>query len=172
MVDPRTRLRIATAKRDLLLNWQEGVSIETRTGANLRRLQDRVTADRIDLAYAIRRSGKRLMRLSPPLYRDAVGRFYYAMYHAMRAVVFFTNQGDDFEAHSELPGHAPADFPSSAAWTNTLKSARALRNAADYDAYPKSVNRWESSALGIERDADSLLPIARQYLRSKGCQYL
>ncbi len=43
------------------------------------------------------------MRGRPPMRRVAVGRYYYAMYHAMRAVVYFRTPGDDHEQHSDLP---------------------------------------------------------------------
>lgn len=160
---------MATAHKDLLSNWREGVSIEDRTGAEIQELFERVVADRMDLAYRCRRSGKRVLDSAPPMYRDAIGRFYYAMYHSMRAVVYFVNRGDDFEAHSELPQRVPDDFPNVSTWKNSLKNARENRNRADYDASPKAENAWRSMAVQLESDADSLLPLARQYLRQKGC---
>ena len=82
-------LRVSTAKRQLIQDWREGISLETDTGRTIDELRQRVVADRLQLAYDFRRRGNALMTLSPPLYRDAVSRFYYAMYHGMRAVVYF-----------------------------------------------------------------------------------
>ncbi len=80
----------------------------------------------------------RLMRARPPMCRVAVGRYYYGMYHAMRAVVYFHVTGDDHEQHSVLPRSMPADFPDADFWKNALKDARLRRNEADYDPYPMS----------------------------------
>jgi uncharacterized protein (UPF0332 family) len=165
-------LRVATAKKQLLQDWREGVSLESATGHTLDALRQRATADRLQLAYDLRRRGNILMGLQPPLYRDAVSRFYYAMYHAMRAVVYFVEAGDDHQEHRELPLKTPPDFPQSAIWTNELKSARERRNSADYEAYPKSNASWRARAEELQRQANLLLPLARSYLARRGCAHL
>lgn len=171
-VDSRLRLRVATASKELRDHWSEGTSIERRTGVQIQALAERVTADRLQLAYRVRRSGALLIALTPPMNRVAVGRYYYAMYHAMRSVVFFHHGGDDYEGHSALPVHAPHDFPDRDRWANALKEARLDRNRADYDAYPKADSAWAATVVRLRGDSDAFLPIARNYLRAKGCPYV
>jgi hypothetical protein len=64
------------------------------------------------------------------------------------------------------------DFTDRELWENSLKSARQLRNAADYDTYPKSENAWRTQALALEQQAEDLIDLSLAYLRSKGCQYI
>src|SRR2546428_8338766 len=97
MLDPRTRIRVSTAHKSLIVNWREGVSIESRTGLEIQILFDRVVGDRLQLAYRFRRSGRRMLTSTPAMYREAIGRFYYAMYHGLRAAVYYMIAGDDFE---------------------------------------------------------------------------
>ena len=165
-------LRVTTAKKQLVLDWREGVSLEADTGRTIDDLRQRAVADRIQLAYDFRRRGNSLMRQSPPLYRDAVSRFYYAMYHAMRAVVYFAERGDDHQEHRDLPPKTPSDFPQSSIWANDLKSARERRNSADYEPYPKTNESWRVRAEELQRRANALLPLAKAYLIRKGCGYL
>lgn len=108
----------------------------------------------------------------PPLYRGALSRFYYSMYHSMRAVVYFSHEGDDFQAHSKLPGYTPDDFPEASLWQNALKDARTRRNAADYDAYPKSDKAYRAGALALQVQAIELEKLSREYLKLKGCAHL
>lgn len=128
-----------------------------------------VAVARWNLATEYRRDAKKLLRLRPLPSRSAISRFYYAMYHAMRAACFVFHDGDDHEAHSELPLHIPGDFPNADIWKNTLKNARLTRNAADYDPYPKSGKIWQRRAETARTDAEALLVETRNYLRSKGC---
>jgi uncharacterized protein (UPF0332 family) len=165
-------LRLAKAEKRQLLAWREGVHLAQSTGRSLEELRQRSTADRWQLARTFRRQGDHMISAKPPLYRGALSRFYYSMYHSMRAVVFFVEKGDDYEAHSKLPGFTPADFPQSSLWQNALKDARTRRNAADYDAYPKSDNAYRSGALELQRQATELEKLSRDYLKSKGCAYL
>jgi uncharacterized protein (UPF0332 family) len=165
-------LRVSKAKNQLIRNWREGVSLESDTGQTIGDLQQRASADRLQLAYDFRRRGNALMRQSPPLYRDAVSRFYYAMYHAMRAVIYFVEDGDDHEEHHQLPTKMPADFPRASSWANDLKSARERRNSADYEPYPKSNGSWQAHAEELQRRTNDLLPLAKTYLTRKGCRYL
>lgn len=164
--------RVATARKSLLDNLKEGESIQPRTGRTIEDLRQRATADRMQLAAWILRRGKRMVTLANPSYRDSTSRFYYAMYHAIRAVVFFQHHGDDHEQHSTLPTRIPDDFPNRSYWQNQLKIARGMRNAADYDIYPKSEAAWRRGSEDLQTSAIRLLPVARSYLRSKGCGHV
>jgi uncharacterized protein (UPF0332 family) len=165
-------LRVTTAKKQVILGWQEGVSLASESAQTIEELRQRAAADRLQLAFDCRRRANHLISASPPLYRDAISRYYYAMYHAMRAVVYFVERGDDHQEHRELPPMTPSDFPQASIWTNELKSARQRRNSADYEPYPKSNSAWRVRAEELQRRANALLPLCRTYLLSKGCAYL
>ncbi|MEZ6103801.1 MAG: hypothetical protein R3E01_33055 [Pirellulaceae bacterium] len=162
-------IHIGKATKDLFDSWSEGASLVADFGVSIQDLKHKATADRWKLALDHRREGRRLWHLTSPPYRAIVSRYYYVMYHAMRAVCFFNHGGDDFEAHSKLPQNIPIDFPSRATWQNNLKIARLTRNAADYDPYPKSLAVWKSDAKRIKTDAESLIKVVRTYLISRGC---
>jgi uncharacterized protein (UPF0332 family) len=166
---PTPRLkRISEASCDSVKMWKEGVSLEYNSGKSISFLICRVAADRWILAYALRAQANRLFVAHH--FRSAISRYYYCMYHAMRACVFINCEGDDHEKHSELPLHIPPAFdPSGTNWQTKLKDARLLRNRVDYEAYPKSEKAWESDAQAIKLDAQLLLRISKQYLTSKGC---
>ena len=117
----------------------------------------------------MRKQANKLLSSSPPQYRSAVSRYYYCMYHAMRACAFIYHKGDDFEEHRVLPLKLPKDFDPGTNWQNMLKNARLLRNRADYDAYPKSDKAWRRHAVIIKIDADELLSKAKVFLTGKGC---
>jgi uncharacterized protein (UPF0332 family) len=170
--DPRLLQRVAEAEAKLVRGWREGVSLEARSGHTLDELQQKVAAQRIGLANDFLARGRLLLLHNPPLYRDATSRFYYAAYHAFRSVTYFATGGDDHEGHSELPTRLPTDFPRHTLWSNDLKSARELRNAADYNLYPKSWNAWRGHCSQVETIAEGAVAAARSYLRSKGCMYV
>jgi hypothetical protein len=92
------------------------------------------------------------------------------MYHCFRAVSYYTHGGDDHEEHTVLPSRIPNDFPNRDVWENNLKNARLERNRADYDPYPRQDRRFEVVATDVIQKARLLIPIAVQYLRSKGCR--
>lgn len=170
---PRQALaRVVEAKKRDLRGWNEGLHLERSTGRSIEDLRQRSTADRWKLADQLRLRGNRMMEAQPPLYRDAVSRFYYSMYHAMRAVVFYTEGGDDHEQHTQLPGSTPSDFEDSPLWQNTLKDARERRNAVDYEPYPKSERAHRPTAVDLQGQANDLVRLARSYLQSKGCAHL
>lgn len=169
---PTTLLRLAKAERRQLLAWREGIHLEESTGRSLEELRQRSTADRWQLARVFRRQGDHMTSAQPPLYRGALSRFYYSMYHSMRAVVFFAEEGDDYQAHAKLPSYTPKDFPQASFWQNALKDARTRRNAADYDAYPKSDKAYQPGALELQSHATELEKLSRAYLKSKGCGHL
>lgn len=169
LIPAHNRLRIARANRELILAWAEGVHLEAVTGISLADLRQLVTSDRIQLAAAFATQGDRLMTATPAHFRDATSRFYYSMYHSMRAAVFFDHGGDDNQAHSELPRHTPRTFPDRDIWSNRLKSAREHRNSADYDPYPKSDMAWRGVATELQGHAHDLLRESRAFLRGVGC---
>ncbi|MCO7204678.1 hypothetical protein NH287_14400 [Microbacterium sp. CnD16-F] len=164
--------RISKATAVELRMYKEGVHHETATKRTIDDLRHQSIADRLQLADSFRDAGSAMLRRRPPLFRLAVGRFYYAMYHYMRAVVFYEAEGDDHQSHSELPKRVPADFPNDSVWKNNLKDARYRRNEADYDAYPIADVEFRDDAKQLELVARSLAVEARNYLRAKGCTYV
>jgi uncharacterized protein (UPF0332 family) len=162
-------LLVSKANKEKLDAFSAGESLVNRTGYEIRRLKAKVTADRLIFARSLLASAQSTLGATSPFYRSTVSRAYYSLYHTFRAVSFFTNGGDDHEAHSVLPSKLPSDFPNRSIWENSLKYARLERNRADYDPYPKSDKNFESVAKKLVAEAQSLLPIARAYLKSKGC---
>ena len=128
----------------------------------------KAAADRWHFAYEHRHNANKLLKSKPPLYRSAISQFYYSMYHAMRACVFVSHQGDDYEQHGALPKYVLNDSSFDFNWQNILKDARELRNRADYDPYPKSNTAWKQDALDLKKDADLFLSTTRAYLQKKG----
>ncbi len=161
--------RLARATNAQINCWKEGVSIQNDSGRAIPDLVSRAAADRWHFAYEHRHSANKLLKSKPPLYRSAISRYYYSMYHAMRACVFVNHQGDNHEQHSQLPQYIPDGFPSGHNWQNMLKDARDLRNRADYEPYPKSNTAWKPDALQLKKDADLFLFTTRTNLRSNGC---
>jgi uncharacterized protein (UPF0332 family) len=162
-------IHVGKAEKAAIALWREGVSLEADSGVNIDSLLLYVAADRWKLAAQHRQHGDKLISLASPLYRSAISRFYYSMYHAMRAAAFVFHRGDDYQDHSTLYVNIPKDFPNAGTWQNSLKDARLARNAADYDPYPRSERHWRQHATAIQGDAVSLLNASRIYLRSKGC---
>lgn len=170
---PRETLqRVSIAKKRDINHWNEARYLENQSGRSIDDLWQRAIADRWDLANSFRRNADRMMAVTPPLYRDAISRYYYAMYHAMRSVVFFSERGDDYEQHSALPGRTPSDLDEAERWQNVLKDARERRNAADYDAYPKSASAYRTTAQDLQTVSASFLAVTRDYLRKKGCAHI
>lgn len=150
---------------------KEGCSIESALGRTIDDLIDQGAADRLLLGEQLLHAGEKLLRTRPPMYRAAVGRFYYAMYHSLRAVVYYDTKGDDYEGHSELPKHIPASYPNCASVTNDLKDARLMRNEADYDPYPSSDAAFKDAAKALQTLSISTIATSRAYLKNMGCQY-
>ena len=168
-LDPERLLRVAKAPNQLIGGWLEGVSLEADSGETILDLCHRAASARLRLSYEMRRAGDACLAHTTPLPRSAISRYYYAMYHAMRATVYVFYDGDDHQEHTKLPRHIPDDFPTPGTWQTRLKNARYARNAADYDPYPKANLAWKYRAETIKRDADDLLAACTQYLRGKGC---
>jgi uncharacterized protein (UPF0332 family) len=160
--------RVGTATKRNLTDWQEGLSIEARSGKPLEVLRHRATTDRLALATECRNRARRLETLDPPMFRDAISRYYYCLYHAFRAAVYFVIEGDDHQEHKALPGAIPDSFPDVDQWRNALKTARLTRNAADYNAYPKAEGRWRADCAVLSQDVDRALVSIRTYLRQEG----
>jgi uncharacterized protein (UPF0332 family) len=169
---PRDRLlRVSSSKSDAIKAWKEGVSLSQDSARTLPDLLRIVAVDRLRLGLEHRRQANRLMSLTRPLYRSAVSRYYYAMYHSMRACAYICHGGDDYEKHALLPEHIPPNFDPDPTvnWQNRLKDARTVRNSADYDPYPKADSAWKKKAIALKKETDVLLALAQTYLRSKGC---
>lgn len=162
-------LFVSESQKRKLSEFRAGVCLEDRTGYTVDEIVGRVTLDRIRFGVRLLNSAQRLLLLRPPEYRQTTSRGYYAMYHIVRAVVFFVVGGDDHEKHSALPDHIPSDFPNHALWQNKLKNARLERNRADYEPYPIYDKSFETAARTVVSETEALLPIARAYLRRKGC---
>lgn len=165
-------LRISKAPAKLLTNFRDGVYITSATSRSLDDLRDQACADRLDMAKALLHVGDKLMRSRPAEYRSSISRYYYAMYHSMRATAFYVHDGDDHQKHEALPQHTPPDFPDAAVWENRLKDARARRNDADYDPYPLAPVGFQQTALELQHQARLLIPIVQNYLRQKGCAHV
>lgn len=169
MRDVRRLVRITEAKKRDIDAWREGTGLEQASGSSISDLVLIAATDRWALAYDLRARGNRLIQLRPPLYRDATSRYYYAMYHAMRAMAYVAHGGDDHENHAALPGKVPTDFDDPLKWTTNLKNARLSRNSADYEPYPKGGHTWQQTALNLKASTDELIRLSRLYLRGKGC---
>ena len=165
-------LRVGKGKKLDIDRWKEGLYIERDTGQSLEELVNRAATDRLHLARAFLRDAQRLLGNSPPLFRFAVSRYYYSMYHGMRAAAFLFHGGDDFEEHRVLPGKAPNDLTDHQLWANALKDARERRNSADYDPYPKSDAAWRKIALDLDHKAADFLREIADYLKLKGCRHI
>lgn len=168
-LDQKRIVRVSKASTELISNWREGVSIEADSGHLISEVCLSAAAARLRLAYEMARAANTCMNCVPALPRSAISRFYYAMYHSLRASAFVFHKGDDYEKHSKLPGGLPEDFPDKARWANQLKSAKEYRNRADYDPQPSGTRAWQPIAETLRDDAKELLPIARRYLKDKGC---
>lgn len=164
--------RVAEARKSTFALYKEGVYIEQASSRSLEEMRHQVTADRLRLSETFLLAGDRFTRMRPAEYRSAISRYYYAMYHCMRAVVFFTSGGDDNQEHGTLPKHTPSDFPNAGIWENALKNARTTRNSADYDPYPETMTDWRQPAMDLAADATQLSLLASTYLNQKGCNYL
>jgi uncharacterized protein (UPF0332 family) len=170
--DERALLRISKLDKKTIVLLAEGVHLESSTSRTISDLHHQACSDRLVLAHDLLSTGNKLMRTRPPQYRSAISRYYYCMYHSVRAVVYFVHGGDDYQPHSELPTQLPADFADSALWRNALKDARSHRNDADYDPYPSNPGSWRSVAIDTATNAQRLLAESEQYLKSKGCAYI
>lgn len=165
-------LKVAKSKQSVILNLHLGAFLASTSGESLSDLQCRAVVARWQYADSVKSQGDSILGSTSPFYRLAVNRFYYAMYHFMRSVVFHDYGGDDFQEHSELPKKIPADFPERDEWQSNLKTARLARNNADYDPLPLAEVNWQLMANELQAQAKKLSTVSHSYLRGKGCKYL
>lgn len=166
---PNQLLIIAKSDARTLNHFRLGVRLSSASGLTVDQLIENATRDRFQLARETLKCARWALKAPTPRYRVTLARSYYAMYHALRAVIYFTEGGDDHEAHMELPKHIPRDFPDHDKWENEIKTARYERNRADYDPYPKSDRAFSAIAGSSVATAERLLRVSRQYLARKGC---
>jgi uncharacterized protein (UPF0332 family) len=164
----QARLDIAKATKAGLAQYKRGIYIEKATGHKIDDLTLQACKARLALAKRFLDYASGAMKLHPNASRLAIGRSYYAMYHAARAVVFFHFGGDDHQEHATLPAHLPPDFPQVAIWQNALRLARLERNRVDYDPYPKSEKAYAATAQTTFGDCAAFLRESRKYLIKKG----
>lgn len=152
---------------------KEGVSVEAALSRTMADTLHQVVSDRILLSENFLQMADKLRRSRSDMSRAAIARYYYAMYHAMRAVSFHERGGDDHEAHSDLfQKGVPADFPNAVAARNDLKDARLSRNEADYDPYPQSAAYFKTVVKRLSPVSSAFVADSRAYLVSKGNPYL
>lgn len=152
--------------------FQEWIDLESRWGRNLGDLLHQIAVDRILLAEEFLAMGDAMYRSRKDLSRSSISRYYYAIYHGLRAVAFHAAEGDDNQDHSKLGKGIPADFPDRALVVNRLNDARIWRNEADYDPYPQFGNYFTSTEKALRPVAHDTVAQARDYLRGKGNPYV
>jgi uncharacterized protein (UPF0332 family) len=161
--------RVSKASKNTLILLKEGVSIESSLSRQMDDVMAQTVADRLDLADEFLDMAERLYRSKFDMSRPAIARYYYAMYHAMRAASFQSVGGDDHEQHTALSVKGiPDDYPNKALASNELKDARSLRNEADYEQYPITRSYFQSAAKNLRPVAKAFVSAARQYVTSKG----
>lgn len=161
-------LAVSKATRESLEAFKRGVYLEGATARSIEDLKRQVCLDRLRLSKRFLRASRSSLRSRPRQHRQSISRGYYAMYHAVRAMVFNSHGGDDFQEHSELPKHLPGDFPGRTSWENDIKEARLRRNEADYDPYPLNEASFRKSAVDIAAKAAKLLRVVSTYLKARG----
>jgi uncharacterized protein (UPF0332 family) len=160
----REHLDVAKATKANLDQYKRGVYLESVTGVSIEELKVRACLARFALAKRFLSYAREGQSHDPKNCRLVVSRAYYAMYHAARAVVYFSHGGDDHESHSELPNYLPGDFPNQVVWRNALRDARLERNRADYDPYPMTDRAYSKTAKSVFADGGRFVREARRYL--------
>lgn len=164
--------RVTKLSNKVVVVLREGVSLEADLSRPLADVMAQTVADRLDLADEFLAMAQALLRSRTDLSRAAIARFYYAMYHSMRAASYQHFEGDDYEAHAVLSSKGvPPDYPSQALASNELKDARILRNEADYDQYPLNRGYFKTQAKALQPVAANFVGAARRYVTSKGNPY-
>ena len=163
---------VAKARRTHLALARE-IEIELQAGQSVADLVRAAVIARHELAIELLSTADTLIRSSRrsqkhATARSAISRCYYSMYQTARGVVFFTHQGDDKNGHQDLPKSLPKDFPNRFNWQNELKSARLLRNEADYDPYPDDFPHWQAEAIALRTQTGLFLKETSSYLKKKG----
>lgn len=163
------RLTISKSDAKTINNFRLGAVLVRETGCEIDALLEIAVKDRLEFARRTLKYAGIAIAMREPQNRIAVARAYYGFYHAVRAVVFFSERGDDHQDHQTLPKHIPQDFPQRNEWENDLKAARLERNKADYDPYPKSEKRFSDAAQSTIANARKFLRVSKAYLVKKGC---
>jgi uncharacterized protein (UPF0332 family) len=129
-------------------------------------LIQQATSDRLALASEHLRAGDQLILAFQ--FRSAISRYYYAMYHAARSVVYAETRGDDYEKHHVVVRHLPTQMPNRAKREQQLTNARFLRNEADYDVYPFSILEWADDARTLSIAASDFVQACEEFALTKG----
>jgi uncharacterized protein (UPF0332 family) len=166
-ITERELLLVSKANQEKLKNFADGASLTERSKKSIRELQLRVAADRLRLARRHLKDAQTAHDSTRPSARTVVSRAYYSLYHAARAVAYIHHQGDDYEAHAELPQKLPADFPNGDVWKVRIKEARYERNRADYDPYPASDADFQAPSIRLLAEARELIKTASAYIKAK-----
>lgn len=125
-----------------------------------------VVSDRLSLSgYHLIAADSLLLAQS---FRTTISRFYYAMYHAARAITFADNKGDDYERHQVLPNHLPIALPNRQYLVSNLNTARLLRNEADYDLYPVKDDDWKNEARTLAGVASKFCEACEEFALDQG----
>ena len=165
-------LRLSKASKKNLDLFVEGISLEAAFGTSINDLVERATADRLHLGEHFLSVADRMRRSRTRDWRSVIGRYYYAMYHSMRGVCFYSFGGDDNQDHARILNYVPDDFPQKALRVNELKDARLRRNEADYDPYPKDATQFRPAAILLGQTANNFVAECRSYLSAKGVSHL
>lgn len=108
------------------------------------------------------------IRQSSPQWRHKVSRFYYAGYHAARALRLYVHG----EYSTEVKDHhkfdkLPNDFPGLSRYTNQLAVLRGDRNTCDYDHLSRAGDLILGTRGAHELVSDFMRDVT-QYLRDRG----
>ena len=151
---------------------KEGPSIESELSRQVDDVMAQTVADRLALADEFLDMAERLHRMRSDMSRPAIARYYYAMYHAMRAASYQYLGGDDYEQHTVLSAKGiPQDYPNKLFAANELNYARSLRNEADYEQYPVARSYFKAEVKTLRPIAIAFVKSARLYVTSKGNIY-
>ena len=156
-------LSISTSKSSAL---SAHLTSGTKHPFPLAALVRQATIDRLQFAGDHLRAGDN--SLFSAHYRSAISRYYYAMYHASRAIVFAESQGDDHERHQALPRNLPGGWADRPTRESELTDARLLRNQADYDVYPMGDSGWEADARGLAVTAAHFVLACENFATTNG----
>jgi uncharacterized protein (UPF0332 family) len=129
-------------------------------------LMRQVVSDRLELAGNHLRTADTLAQST--LYRSAISRYYYAMYHAARAICFGYYKGDNYQRHGVLPNNLPPTLSNASRWKNELDDARLVRNMADYDLYPRATSDWKSDSMALAVSASEFLIECEEFAMNVG----
>lgn len=137
-------------------------------GHKLQQMVLAAASRRHELATLFLSEATRLMNATPPMYRLAISRLYYSMYHNIRSCVFIAHSGDDHEEHSKLPTKEIDGFDDTIDWKTMLKEARLSRNNADYDIHPIDDTQFKASAEQLASHASQINDKCLAFLTTKG----